>query len=158
MPCFYWTEAFQYQWLVESTVPASSLQAAYTTKTFVLNWIDKLCLYHELTPVADRLSENTQRTLLQNAVIGLNALRQVQINSDLQQAIHGTALTFAQYRTLLINLATGYDEQSDKPNSNGKPRRSVFNSETLLGDHDETFEFNCDVDTTADELQAYALN
>jgi hypothetical protein len=101
---------------------------------------------------------NTQRTLLQNAVIGLNALRQVQINSNLQQAIHGTALTFAQYRTLLINSATGYDEQSDKPNSNGKPRRSVFNSETLLGDHDETFEFNCDVDTTADELQAYALN
>jgi hypothetical protein len=56
-----------------------------TTKTFVLNWIDKLRLYHELTPVApDHLSENTQRTLLQNAVIGLKALRQVQINSDLQ--------------------------------------------------------------------------
>ena len=74
------------------------------TKTFILNWIDKLRLYHELMiPVADRLSENTQRTLLQNAVIGLNALRQVQINSDLQLATHGTASTFAQYRTLLIN-------------------------------------------------------
>jgi hypothetical protein len=70
-----------------------------TTKTFILNWIDKLRLYHELTSVADRLSKNTQRTLLQNAVIGLNALRQVQINSDLQQDTHGTVLTFAQYRT-----------------------------------------------------------
>jgi hypothetical protein len=47
-----------------------------TTKIFILNWIDKLGLYHELIPVADRLSENTQRTLLQNAVIGLNALHQ----------------------------------------------------------------------------------
>jgi ABC-type enterochelin transport system ATPase subunit len=82
-----------------------------TTKTFVLNWIDKLRLYHELTPVADRLSENTQRTLLQNAVIGLNTLRQVQINSNLKQATHGTALMFAQKCTLLINLATGYDKQ-----------------------------------------------
>ncbi len=45
-----------------------------TTKTLILNWIDKLRLYHELTPVVDRLSENTQRTLLQNVVIGLNAL------------------------------------------------------------------------------------
>jgi hypothetical protein len=35
-----------------------------TTKTFILNWIDKLRLYHELTPVADHLSENTQRALL----------------------------------------------------------------------------------------------
>jgi hypothetical protein len=41
-----------------------------TTKTFILNWIDKLPLNHELTPVTDQLSENTQRTLLQNAVIG----------------------------------------------------------------------------------------
>jgi hypothetical protein len=115
-------------------------------------------LYHELTPVADRLSENTQRTLLQNVVIGLNALRQVQINSDLQQATHGTALTFAQYRTLWINSATGYDKRSDKPNSNGKPRRSLFKSETLFGDHCETLGFDYDVDTTADELQAYAMN
>jgi hypothetical protein len=115
-------------------------------------------LYHELIPVADRLSENTQCTLLQNAVIGLNALRLAQINSDLQLATHGTALTFAQYRTLLINSATGYDERSDKPNSIGKPRRSVFYSETLFEDHDETPEFNYDVDTRADELQAYVLN
>jgi hypothetical protein len=129
-----------------------------TTKTFILNWIDNLRLYHELIPVADRLSENTQRTLLQNAVIGLNALHQVHINSDLQLATHGTALTFAQYRTLLINSATGYDKRSDKPNSNGKPRRSVFNSETLFEDHDKTPKFNYDVDTMADVLQAYVLN
>jgi hypothetical protein len=129
-----------------------------TTKTFILNWIDKLRLYHELIPVADRLSEKTQRTLLQNAVIGLNALRQVQINSDSQLAAHGTALTFAQYRTLLINSATSYNKRSDKPNSNGKPRRSVFKSETLFEDHDEMPEFDHNVDTTADELQAYVLN
>jgi hypothetical protein len=30
MPCFYWTEAFQYQPLVESTVHAFRLQPAYT--------------------------------------------------------------------------------------------------------------------------------
>jgi hypothetical protein len=123
-----------------------------TTKAFLLNWIDKLRIYYELTPVADRLSENTQRTLLQNAVIGLNALQQVQINSDLQKATHGAALTFAQYRTLLLNSATGYDKRSDKPNSNGKPGCSVFNLETLFEDHDKTFK------TTAEELQVYAMN
>jgi hypothetical protein len=121
-------------------------------------WIEKLRLYYELTHVADGRFENTQRTLLQNAVIGLNALRQVQINSYLQQATHGAALTFAQYRTLLINLATGHDKRTHKPNSNGKPRRLIFKSETLFGDHGKTLEFDYDVDTTADELQAYALN
>ena len=41
-----------------------------TSKTFVLNWMDKLRFFHELMPVADRLSENTQCTLLQDLVIG----------------------------------------------------------------------------------------
>ena len=86
------------------------------------------------------------------------ALQQVQINSNLQQATHGTVLTFARYRTLLINSATGYNKRSDKPNSNGRLRRLVFNSETLFEDHDETLKFNYDVDTTEDELQAYVLN
>ena len=111
-----------------------------------------------MTPVADRLSENTQRILLQNAVIGLNALRQVQVNSDLQKATHGAALTFAQYCTLLLNSATGYDKRSDKLNSNGKPCCSVFNLETLFEDHVETFETDYNVDTTVDELQVYAMN
>ena len=139
-----------------------------TTKAFVLHWIDKLRLFHELTPVADRLSENTQRTLLQNAVIGLDALRQVQINSDLQLTTHGTALTFAQYRTLLINTATGYDKQSNKTHPAGKFRRSAFRSETFFGNDfhvdddvnpdDQLFESNYGVDTTPSELQAYAMN
>ena len=66
------------------------------SKICVLNWIDKLRMFHELTPVADRMSEKLQHILLQNAILGLDALRQVQINSDLQNITHGIALTFAQ--------------------------------------------------------------
>jgi DNA gyrase/topoisomerase IV subunit B len=68
----------------------------------------------------------------------------------------------------LINSATGYDKRSDKPNPTGKPRRLVFQSETLFGDNtdidddvileDESFEFKYDVDTTQAELQAYVMN
>jgi hypothetical protein len=63
---------------------------------------------------------------------------------------------------------TGYDKHSDKPNPTGKPRRSVFQSETLFGDNtdidddvileDESFEFEYDVDTMPAELQAYAMD
>jgi hypothetical protein len=46
-------------YLTTAKIPDGSWRG--TTKTFVLNWIDKLRLYHELTPVADCLSENTHR-------------------------------------------------------------------------------------------------
>jgi hypothetical protein len=57
---------------------------------------------------------------------------------------------------------------TDKPSPTGKPRRSVFQSETFFGDNtdidndvileDESFEFEYDIDTTPAELQAYAMN
>jgi hypothetical protein len=89
--------------------------------------------------MADGQPKNSQHALLQNVMIGLNALQQLQINSNLQQATHGTALMLAQYRTLLINSATGYDKRSGKPNSNGKPCRLGFNSKSLFEDHGKTF-------------------
>jgi hypothetical protein len=100
-----------------------------TTKAFVLNWIDKLRLHHEVTPLSDRLPETTQRILLQNSVIGMIALQEVQTRADLMKATNGSVLTFTQYHTLLINAATSYDKRTDtKSSSNGRPRRSVFNS------------------------------
>ena len=55
-----------------------------TSKAFVLNWIDKLRLFHDLIPFTDRMSEHMQRILLQNAVIGLELLCNVQITLELQ--------------------------------------------------------------------------
>jgi hypothetical protein len=134
-------------------------------KAFVLHWMEKLRLYHELIlHPADRWSENTQRALLQTAVQGLDALRQVQTQCDLQKTMHGTVITFAQHCTLLINTATGYDNRNDKSTSHGKSRRSVFNSETFFGDHDDitydddTTEFDFDVDATPAELLAFAMD
>jgi hypothetical protein len=138
------------------------------TKAFLLNWIDKLRLFHELTPVPDRPSESVQRTLLQNAVLGLDMPRQVQISSELQKATTGTVITFAQCKSLLINAAAGYDKQSGKSNPNGKSRRSAFSSEIISGDksgfeddtlyEDVTSEFCYDVDTMPGEIRAYAAN
>jgi hypothetical protein len=98
----------------------------------------------------------------------LDALRQVQISSELQKATYGTIVTFAQHKSLLINAAIGYDKQSGKSNQNGKPRRSAFSSETLFGDQsgleDDVIyeqvksEFYYDVDATPGKIQAYAAN
>ena len=136
-----------------------------TAKTFVLNWIDQLRQYHEMTPLGDRLSDNTQRNLLQTAVKGLDALRQVQLHSDLQQTSHGISLTFGQYCSLLINAATGYDNKGDKPTSAGKSHFSIHNAESYFGDYiglndDDAgaVDFKYSVDTTPTELHAYAAN
>jgi hypothetical protein len=119
----------------------------------------------EMNTTSNRLPDHTQSILLQNAVKGLDALRQVQLQSDLQQTSLGIALTFVQYCTLLINSATGYDNRSATSNSAGKSRRSVNNSEIyfeayvdLDDDVADEADLGYDVDTTPAELHAYAAN
>jgi hypothetical protein len=139
-----------------------------TAKAFVLNWIEQLRQYQDTVPLTDRLSETVQRTMLQNAVRNLEALHHVQITSDLQQTTHGTVLTFAQYRSLLINAATGYDKRNTKQHSGGKPGRTAFSSEIIFDDQyaltDDVFydadapDTTYDVDTSPIELLAYAMN
>jgi hypothetical protein len=119
-----------------------------------------------MVAVNDHLSENTQRLLLQNAVHGLEVLRQVQIQSELLNATGGIALTFDQYKSLLTNAATGHDKQQEKSSTNGKSRCSVFSTETHFNEYDahddvyddRTPDFDYDVDTMPDKLLAYAMN
>ena len=139
-----------------------------TAKAFVLNWIEQLRQYQDTVPLVDRLSDTVQPTMLQNAVQGLDTLQQVQISSDLQQTTHGTVLTFAQYRSLLLSAATGYDKQSNKHHSSGKPGRTAFSSETIFADQyaltDNVFydadalDITYNVNTSPVELLAYAMN
>ena len=114
-----------------------------TAKAFVLNWIEQLRQYQDTVPLADRLSDTVQRTMLQDAVRGLDTLQQIQIGSDLQQTTHGTVLTYAQYRLLLLNAATGYNKRSNKSHLGAKPGRMAFSSETIFADQyaltDDTF-------------------
>jgi hypothetical protein len=97
-----------------------------SSKSFVLSWIEKLRLCHATLPAADHLSDNVQRTVLQIAVLGSDALRQAQVQTDLQQAASSIVLAFQQHCSLLINAATGHDSKSDEPESHGRSRCSAF--------------------------------
>ena len=77
----------------------------------------------------------------------------------MQSTTSGITLTFAQYKSLLSNAATGYDKQQDKSLSDGKSRRFMLKSEIIF-DHDdsgdEPLDLDYDVDTSTYDLQAHA--
>jgi hypothetical protein len=49
--------------------------------------------------------------MLQNAVNGIDELRQVKNTADHMGAISGTTLTYDEYVTLLLSAASAYDDQ-----------------------------------------------
>ena len=80
-----------------------------TSHSFVLHWCDRVCTYEELVDPADHFTGNVKLIMLQNAVSGVPALHQVKTQSAHDIAHGGKALTFEQYKTLLLSAASAYD-------------------------------------------------
>lgn len=127
-----------------------------TTEGYILNWQDKVRLYERLVDHADRLSDGNKRIMLQNAVHGLEDLRQVKNTADLLKAA-GKDITFDQYVSLLLSAAAAYDiHHSTKP----KGKRQVFTHDFIPIDEDindeDLDDEPYDIDHDLGTLQAYA--
>ena len=100
---------------------------------YIIEWVDKATTYNEQS--SDRISDNMLKTMLQNAVSGVTALRQVK-NDDLQRVIRGQPpLTFGQYITILKSAAQTQDEGYHR-------RRSAHVLEASPDDTADTLEVN----------------
>lgn len=98
-----------------------------TAKSFILHWCDKLRLYEDLVEASDRFTDNVKMAMLQNAVSGIAALHQVKTTAAHEIARGGTALTYQQYKTLLLSAAATYDEKRGPMKL--RSGRVVFNHE-----------------------------
>ncbi len=117
-----------------------------TTVSFVAYFVEQLRLYDELTHhQGPPLSDSFKRAMLDNAVQGIEDLRQVRITqSTLCQQLNQKA-TFNDYLDLLTNAATVYDDHQQngttRPGGNDTSRR-VYS--TLLTEQDQFIDYHHD--------------
>ena len=99
----------------------------------IIEWVDKATTYNE--QANDTISDNMLKTMLQNAVSSVAALRQVK-NDDLQRVIRGQPpLSFGEYITILKSAAQTQDESYHR-------RRSAHVMEVGSEDVSDTREVN----------------
>ena len=68
-----------------------------TTEAFIINWQNQVRLYEKHGPPTDHFSDGQKRVMLQNAVNGIDELRQVKNTADHMGATSGTTLTYDEY-------------------------------------------------------------
>jgi hypothetical protein len=125
-----------------------------TTEGFIMYWLNQVQLYEHQVDPTEHFSDGQKRTMLENAVQDISELKQVKNNADLEKTKTGKALTFAQYKSLLVSAATAYDG-TFKPKHT---KHAVYEHEFLSNDDgcddygDETY----DIDTPIATIQANA--
>jgi hypothetical protein len=104
--------------------------------------------------------DGQKRVMVQNAVNGIDELRQVKNTADHMATTSGATLTYDEYVTLILSAASTYDDHF-------KPKRSkrhvlLHDIQDYYNNHDDevsldpdtTFDINCPVSS----IQAYATN
>jgi hypothetical protein len=96
--------------------------------------------------------------MLQNAVNGIMELQQVKNTADQTGTTSGTTLTYDRYTTLLLSVASAYDDQFEAKKSERhvmlneiQPDRTDTNDDQYHS-NDALFEIDCPVSS----VQAYA--
>jgi hypothetical protein len=104
---------------IESSVITSYITSAKlgdgswhgTTEALIVHWQNQVRLYEKHGPPTDHFSYCQKLIMIQNAVNGIDELRQVKNTSDHMGATSSTTLTYDEYATLLLSDASAYDDQ-----------------------------------------------
>jgi len=89
------------------------------TEGFLLDWLDKIHRYEELTPKSTWLPDPMKKAMLQNAVAHLAMFKRVKLADQLEIAKGHGPLPYQDYVTLLQSVAATYDHASSSSPNRG---------------------------------------
>ena len=115
-----------------------------SSHSFILHWQNQVRKYEELVPIKDRFSDTINRTMLENAVTGIQDLRAVKDQANQLQVCLGTPITYDKYCSLLLSAALTYNSQfATIVNSKGV-QRGVYNH-NFITDHESSYNIDSDL-------------
>ena len=82
-----------------------------TTTKFVLEWLEKVRQYEEMTPTTAHFPPPMKKAMLQNAMNGMKVFADVKISEELDIAKGRKPIMYDEYATLIQRVATSYDER-----------------------------------------------
>jgi len=100
---------------------------------FILDWLEKLYLYEEMTPITARFPEVMKKALLQNALNKVKTFRDLKNQESLEIVKGHGAIPYKDYIELVQKVATSYDS---KMGAIKTPKvKQVVNTHDHLEDH-----------------------
>ena len=132
-----------------------------TTEAFIINWQNQVRLYEKHVPPTDHFSDGQKRIILQNAVNGIDELRQVKNTADHMGTTTGKSLSYDEYITLLLSAASAYDDQFKPKKAKQHVLFHNIHDGYVTHDNDTSFDYDStdfNIDCPVSSIHAYATN
>ena len=83
-----------------------------TTQEFIVNWLDLLWQYEDLTPTTAHFPDIMKKAMLQNALNGIKTFKEVKNSEQLEVAKGRGGFAFQDYITLVQKVVANHDKDS----------------------------------------------
>ena len=115
-----------------------------SSEAFILHWQDQVRLYESIVDTKDYFSDTQKRTILENAVSPLKALRAVKDQADQFKTQLNKTLDYEEYSSLVTSAASNYDTSFKMKTS--KPSRKVYyHQNEFASDSEDSTNYNIDL-------------
>ena len=113
-----------------------------TTQNFMIDWLDKMRKYEELTPRDSHFPETMKKAMLQNAVSDFSIFRNVKLTEQFEVAKGNGPIPYLQYIGLLQSVASSYDRNVSPTTARPKRLTNIhdFYREDLVPIQDDVFD------------------
>ena len=119
------------------------------TEGFLLDWLDKIRRYEELTPKSTWFPDPMKKAMLQNAVAHLELFKRVKLSDQLEIAKGRGPLPYQDYVTLLQSVAATYDHaSSSSPNRSTRLLTNIHE----ISDGPKEYEYESDPISNNDNI------
>jgi hypothetical protein len=94
-----------------------------TSQKFIVDWLDKICQYEDLTPKSAHFPDVMKKAILQNALNDIKVFINVKISEQMDIAKGCGPIPYDQYVMLVQNVASTFDKAN--PATSANRQRSV---------------------------------
>jgi hypothetical protein len=124
-----------------------------TSQRFIVDWLDKIRRYEDLTPKSAHFPDVMKKSMLQNALNDISAFSDVRTSEQMDIAKGNGPIVYKNYVTLIQNVAGTYD----KVNATVINRRRTVNSHHFYDNDTDIVPYDVD-DLDFGSMSVYDIN
>ena len=110
-----------------------------TSQNFIVDWLDKIRQYEDLTPKSAHFPDVMRKAMLQNALNDVKAFVDVKVSEQMDIAKGRGPIPYDQYVTLIQNVAGTYDKANS---ANAANRQRSVNQHDCYEDKPNTIPYD----------------
>ena len=115
---------------------------------FIINWMNKLRRYEDMTPLIAHFPEAMKKSMLRNAINHIKIYNDIKVSEEIDVAKGNASMNYQEYLQVVQRVASGIDERNSKRRRSFSRQANIHSMDEYIQGNYEDDEYNLNVYNT----------